>query len=338
MALEWMTADGLLHQADHEGRRAHVLVNSTGTAWWIDGGAWTHLGPHMLEEAKAEAEQALGAAASQVPVGLGGQLAEEVSAAAATEGVAVPPSPRDPRLGDAPTDPPFEATRDITQRQLERLEIDNHVMAREVMAGSVARERSPRQMLVQRMAEAAPREVQQQLRERADRAERFMASVRALAEAETVGPELVAELEREAAGDALAAAEAGVEVLRDLQRARMIAQATIDALQADINAARQRRAGLDTAIAQVHEHVLRPAAHAAGQGKTKRLDLATATIGIWKNSPAIALDEDFDVRVLPEDLQRIKIEPDKEAIKEAIAAGREVPGCSLVQTDRVEVR
>jgi hypothetical protein len=327
----------------------------------IAGGA-TYMSDLLADERQAVIETMgsgiiAGSPVGRGSLGLGDQLAE-VDSAPTPGGVVGSPSPRGTTIvyGEDGTDvavlPPFEATDDISRRQLKHLERANQHHGREVVGGVVAREKSPRQSLradmwpvreqpslVQRVAAAAPAEVQQQLRERAERAEGFMDSVRALAETEDVDPELVAALKREAAGDAIAAAEAGVEVLRELQHAKMIAQATIDALQADIDAARLRRTGVEAAIERIKEHVLRPAARAAGAGKTRRLNLATATVyGVWRNPPAVAIEDDFDPRLLPEDLQRIKVEADKDAIKEALVGGAEVPGCSLVHTDRVEVR
>jgi hypothetical protein len=50
-----------------------------------------------------------------------------------------------------------------------------------------------------------------------------------------------------------------------------------------------------------------------------------------RKSTRVDLDADFSADDLPAALQRVKIEPDKTAIKASLTAGETVPGASLVQ-------
>lgn len=62
-----------------------------------------------------------------------------------------------------------------------------------------------------------------------------------------------------------------------------------------------------------------------------------ATIS-WRKSQAVEVD--VKPEELPEGLRRVKtvVEADKEAIKAALAAGHEVPGCQLVQRFNLQIK
>jgi hypothetical protein len=61
--------------------------------------------------------------------------------------------------------------------------------------------------------------------------------------------------------------------------------------------------------------------------KLKKLELPEATLSIRNNPQQIVGDP--DAAALPDELVRIKREPDKQKIREALLAGQEVPGCAL---------
>ncbi|MEU7656817.1 siphovirus Gp157 family protein, partial [Micromonospora taraxaci] len=59
----------------------------------------------------------------------------------------------------------------------------------------------------------------------------------------------------------------------------------------------------------------------------KKIELPEATLSIRMGQPAVVGEPDADA--LPDHLCRIKREPNKSAIKEALQNGRTVPGCEL---------
>lgn len=61
-------------------------------------------------------------------------------------------------------------------------------------------------------------------------------------------------------------------------------------------------------------------------GETK-LVLPEATVSVGKGRPHLVGEP--DVEALPEEFVRVKREPNRSAISEALKAGREVPGCAL---------
>jgi Siphovirus Gp157 len=61
--------------------------------------------------------------------------------------------------------------------------------------------------------------------------------------------------------------------------------------------------------------------------RLKKLELPEATLSIRNNPQQIVGDP--DAAALPDDLCRIKREPDKKKIRDALLAGQDVPGCTL---------
>lgn len=61
--------------------------------------------------------------------------------------------------------------------------------------------------------------------------------------------------------------------------------------------------------------------------RLKKLELPEATLSIRNNPQQIVGDIDADA--LPDELCRIKREPDKKKIRDALLAGQQVPGCAL---------
>ena len=61
----------------------------------------------------------------------------------------------------------------------------------------------------------------------------------------------------------------------------------------------------------------------------------TASVSIRNNAPAVKLSDNFDC---PEQFQRVKIEPDKTAIKNALKDGVKVKGAMLVKSQSVTIK
>lgn len=58
----------------------------------------------------------------------------------------------------------------------------------------------------------------------------------------------------------------------------------------------------------------------------------------YRKSVSTKIDDDLDVNTLPDEYKRIKVEANKTAIKDALDAGIEIEGCSLVENTSVIVR
>ena len=61
----------------------------------------------------------------------------------------------------------------------------------------------------------------------------------------------------------------------------------------------------------------------------------TVAIATRNNAPSVFLVDDFEC---PEEYQRIKVEPDKTAIKGALKDGLEIPGALLIKTRSVTIK
>jgi len=59
------------------------------------------------------------------------------------------------------------------------------------------------------------------------------------------------------------------------------------------------------------------------------------SFGIQANAPAVEI---FSESKLPSEYFRVKREPDKSAIKDALKAGKDVAGCRLVQGESLRIR
>lgn len=58
----------------------------------------------------------------------------------------------------------------------------------------------------------------------------------------------------------------------------------------------------------------------------------------YRKSEEVIVDESLDLNTLPEDLLRVKLEPNKTAIKDAIKEGMEVKGCTLMEKNNIQIR
>ena len=70
-----------------------------------------------------------------------------------------------------------------------------------------------------------------------------------------------------------------------------------------------------------------------------RIECPEFVISVRKNPPSVVIDD--EAAIPPEYIVQPPApppRPDREAIKRAIKAGTDVPGCHLLQTERIEVR
>ncbi len=58
----------------------------------------------------------------------------------------------------------------------------------------------------------------------------------------------------------------------------------------------------------------------------------------YRKSTSTKIDEDLDISRLPDEYKRVKVEADKTAIKDALSAGIEIKGCSLVENTSVIIK
>lgn len=64
----------------------------------------------------------------------------------------------------------------------------------------------------------------------------------------------------------------------------------------------------------------------------------TLTSIAWKSTKSVAVDPGLDLTTLPHDLVRIKIEPEKAAIKAALEGGQQIPGLSIAERLSIAIR
>ena len=116
-----------------------------------------------------------------------------------------------------------------------------------------------------------------------------------------------------------------------LEHARLATAAkTILTAEARLNA------GIEQHIEKVHKRRLRLKEKRAGirdiitsimaTANLRKVDLPTTTVSIVKRGRSVVI---LDESLIPEELCRIKKEPDKVAIKDALFAGEYVPGATL---------
>jgi DNA-binding transcriptional ArsR family regulator len=103
--------------------------------------------------------------------------------------------------------------------------------------------------------------------------------------------------------------------------------AATDALVASLNGTlsefRDRKSRFETRVEVLREVMLKLLQTA----NLKRVELPEATLSQVRRQPQIVGEVDADA--LPDDLVRIKREPNRTAIREALDNGRELPGLSL---------
>lgn len=58
----------------------------------------------------------------------------------------------------------------------------------------------------------------------------------------------------------------------------------------------------------------------------------------YRTSTSTEIDEDLDLNTLPDEYKRVKIEPAKTAIKEALQAGEIIEGCRLVENTSMIIK
>lgn len=111
-------------------------------------------------------------------------------------------------------------------------------------------------------------------------------------------------------------------VLATILDAMREADALEDAVAARIAALSERRKRIAARSDVLRDLALR-LLHAAGR---RKLELAEATLSIRAVAPRVEID---DPALIPPALTRTKTEPDKTAIRAALAAGEAVPGAHL---------
>lgn len=70
---------------------------------------------------------------------------------------------------------------------------------------------------------------------------------------------------------------------------------------------------------------------AAGKDKLKTARCSLS----WRKTSAVGV---YDIDALPENCRRIKVEPDKTAIKAALAAGEDIPGATILESRSLQIR
>ena len=58
----------------------------------------------------------------------------------------------------------------------------------------------------------------------------------------------------------------------------------------------------------------------------------------YRKSISTVIDESLDLSTLPAEYQKIKIEADKTAIKNALEAGTKIDGCALIEKDNIIIK
>jgi hypothetical protein len=123
--------------------------------------------------------------------------------------------------------------------------------------------------------------------------------------------------------DMLEGATDMVEVLKRMAGAYVADRDMVLTLTTRINRATDRRARFVRRIEHLRDLML----SVMQSANLKKLALPEATLGQRKGQPGIVGEPDVDV--LPAEFVRVKREADRIAIREAMLAGREVPGLSL---------
>lgn len=157
-----------------------------------------------------------------------------------------------------------------------------------------------------------------------------------------IHPQKLAEL-RQAVADARAADPDDDELLADMLdgadfgeivarcfQSRREALASKGAME-DLAGHYRARAGLFETRAERIGHLLGRLRDLSGQNIKHPL----GSVIVSERKPDVERAEDFDVKALPDDLVRVKREPDMAKIKEAVKAGRNVPGVRWGSPKRV---
>jgi len=142
------------------------------------------------------------------------------------------------------------------------------------------------------------------------------------------------------------ALDAAAHRARELRIGIAMAQAAKAEAEKQANLASARIAERQAALEAIEAHLVSPLCQRFGAGKTKQVDTGFARVALTRNPPHVALSEqgrklgEADVvAMLPAELVRIKPQPDKKAIAEALKQGVVVHGFELVTGEtRVEWR
>lgn len=117
------------------------------------------------------------------------------------------------------------------------------------------------------------------------------------------------------------------EILRKLVKARSIAKADAVGASEAMKAITSRYSGREEAAKKrmaSHSKMILSVMEAVGERSKK---LPEGTISITDGKPSLVLADHFEP---PQGYQKIKVEPDKAAIKAALEAGETMPGAELV--------
>ena len=112
-------------------------------------------------------------------------------------------------------------------------------------------------------------------------------------------------------------------------------EATVAAIDDEITRLKARR----TAIANDTARLLRYAQFALEAMDRPKVSGTLFTLALQLNPPRVVVPE--DVTTLPDEFVRLvpaTIVPDKEAIRDALKAGQDVPGCFLERTQTLRIR
>lgn len=199
--------------------------------------------------------------------------------------------------------------------------------------------RSLAERVAARLSPKLPAETRAQLQASAEQVGSFTDAIRDFAEEDGADPGLVSTMLGEAATRGETIVDAALEVRRELQARRALAEARKKLLTEQADAARAEERAADAAIDRLDEKVIRPICLACGTGDTKAVRALTGRVSIVKNAARVELEENaIDYLDDSSGFVRITREADKKAIAAALGEGREVPGARLVQATRVEVR
>lgn len=112
----------------------------------------------------------------------------------------------------------------------------------------------------------------------------------------------------------------------------------MDRIQADIDMIKKEEERLSGKRRQMEGHVekmKKSLFEAMKETKKDKIKSEHFTFSIRKNPPSVEVE---DVKKLPEDYISVSVRADKKKIREALSSGKEVPGCSLIQSESLSIR
>ena len=112
-------------------------------------------------------------------------------------------------------------------------------------------------------------------------------------------------------------------------------EATASAIKAAEAQMAQRRKVLERRVEWLRRYLLESMQHAG----IKRVECPQFVLSVRDNPVAVDV---FELALVPAEFMRQPepppVAPDKKAIKDALAAGTDVPGCRITKTQRLEIR